>query len=380
MFQTLKHATEETLNQIREEKAIRKTNEIFLLFALGSQFDHLIRQHCKALGVFCLVADPASVTAEDVRALEPTGIILSGGPASVHAEPPPFDARIFDLGIPVLGICLGFQMWAKHVGVGVGATQDREFGVHQFHLTDIHDDGLFKGVVSSMPVLESHGDHLKSDTYIIRNLGWTENAPVAAANCKHLWGVQFHPEVTETVCGHRMFKNFCFNICGAKDRFPAEDTAKQKIAALKRELGEDKRVLLALSGGSDSTVVAYLLKQAVDEKPGRVRAVYIKGINRPDDANSVQQFFTIEPWLDLCIVDATRPFLDALRGKTEMHHKRLAVREVYKRVLEEEALKFGRGRHRAGHALHRYLLKRRRLRLRRAKSADQAAPQRWPCI
>ena len=116
MLNTFKGASAEALEAIQEEMLVRKTSEVFLLFAMGSQFDHLIHQKLGKLGVYCLIADPASVKAEDVAGLGPVGIILSGGPASVHAEPPPFDSRIFDLGIPVLVICLGFQMWAKHIG------------------------------------------------------------------------------------------------------------------------------------------------------------------------------------------------------------------------------------------------------------------------
>ena len=112
MLQTFKKATVDALAEIAEEKKVRKTGELFLLFSMGSQFDHLIKQKLDALGVFCLVADPASVTADDVRLINPIGIILSGGPASAY-EQPPFDGKIFDLDIPLLGVCLGFQMWAR---------------------------------------------------------------------------------------------------------------------------------------------------------------------------------------------------------------------------------------------------------------------------
>src|SRR5262249_26836512 len=125
MLATFQGMTEEAEAQITEEKRVRKTNELFLLFAMGSQFDHLIKQQLERLGVFCLVADPARVDAEDVSALNPTGIILSGGPASAHSEPPPFDENIFDLPIPLLGICLGFQMWANHIGAAVQPSSKR---------------------------------------------------------------------------------------------------------------------------------------------------------------------------------------------------------------------------------------------------------------
>ena len=125
MLTIFKKATKEALEEISEEMRVRQTKHFILLFSMGSQFDHLIVQELAKLGVFAVVADPASVTADDVKKAAPAGIILSGGPASVESEPPPFDENIFDLGIPVLGICLGFQMWAKHVGARVSLGQKR---------------------------------------------------------------------------------------------------------------------------------------------------------------------------------------------------------------------------------------------------------------
>lgn len=336
MLRTLTAVSEEILAEIEEEKRVRKTREFFLLFSLGSQFDHLIKLALEKLGVFCLVADPARVTAEDVRKVAPIGIILSGGPASAHAEPPPFDRHIFDLGIPVLGICLGFQLWADHVGARVTAAAKREFGVHT--LTVVASNPLFADLSATMPVLESHGDRVECDSRL-EVLGATEHAPVAAARYRHLWGVQFHPEVTETTYGPQMFENFCFGICGAQDRYPAGAVAETKIRELHETVG-NRQVLLALSGGSDSSVVAYLLKGALAGRKGQLRAVCITGIDRPDDEAHVREYFGDMPWLELHFVDATKRFLAALKGKCEMHEKRVAVRKVYRAVLLEEAERF----------------------------------------
>lgn len=338
MLDTLRHVDEQTLEQIEEEKRVRKTHELFLLFSLGSQFDHLIKQEIEKFGVFCLVADPNTVRAADVMKVGPRGIILSGGPASVHAEPPLFDETIFDLGTPVLGICLGFQMWAGHIGVPVIAAEKREFGVHKLRLVDETSD-LLRGCRSESVVLESHGDCVRSDGKL-HVLASTENAEVAAAQYGHLFGVQFHPEVTETIDGPCIFENFLFAICKAKDRYPASQVAQQKITSLQEQIG-DKRVLLALSGGSDSATVAYLLKEAMSGKKDQLRAVYIKGIDRPDDEQYVLAYFGDQEWLELRIVDKTESFLEALRGKVTMHEKRVAMRGVYKICLEEEAALFG---------------------------------------
>jgi GMP synthase (glutamine-hydrolysing) len=393
MLQTFKKADGKTLTEIAEEKKVRKTDELFLLFSMGSQFDHLIKQKLDALGVFCLVADPASVTADDVRMIKPIGIILSGGPASAY-ENPPFDGKIFDLGIPVLGICLGYQLWAHHIGILVTGSDKREFGTHTFHRTAVPPPPLGEGwgegllfdeIPNEFKVLESHGDKISVDSKL-SIFGTTDNAPAAAGNYKHLWGVQFHPEVTESEYGDQIYQNFCFKICGAKDKFPASEVAKKKIADLQKQIG-DKKVLLALSGGTDSSVVAYLLKHAISnqtpttpsasqppllkeggEAPhlsgqGRslssfsrrstaeggevvgadkqILGVYIKGIDRPDDEANVIKYFGNQDWIEVKIVDATDKFLTALRGKTEMHDKRLAMRGIYKEVLEKAAKDFG---------------------------------------
>jgi len=336
MLQTFKHASPEALAEIGEEKRIRQTDELFLLFSMGSQFDHLIKQKLDALGVYCLVADPAEAKTEDIKKLKPTGIILSGGPASAHAEPPPFDREIFDLGIPVLGICLGFQTWAYHIGVPVIASDKREFGTHEFSLS--HSSPLFENWPKLSRVLESHGDRIEPDAKLTL-LGTTENAPAAAGQYQHLYGVQFHPEVTETEYGERLLENFVFKICGAKHRFPAEEMAAKKVAELKEKI-VGKKILLALSGGTDSSTVAYLLKEARSPET-EILGVYIKGIDRPDDEAFVKEYFGKADWLKVKIVDATEKFLMALAGKTSMKEKRLGMRGIYKEILENEAKTFG---------------------------------------
>jgi len=333
MLTIFKGATPEALNAIAEEMRVRQTKHFILLFSMGSQFDHLIVQQLAKLGVFAVVADPASVKADDVKKVRPSGIILSGGPASVFNEPPTFDNAIFDLGIPTLGVCLGFQMWAKHVGAKVTPQAKREFGVHAFRITG--DSPLFDGIAKTTQVLESHGDAIEPGSEM-EILGQTDNAPVAAGHSKHLWGVQFHPEVTDTAEGAKMYENFVAKICGITDRFPAHNVAQAKIEEIKK-IADGKKVIIALSGGSDSSIVAYLLKNS----QAKLKGVYIRGIDRPDDEAYVKKYFGNETWIELEIVDATKEFLKALKGKTQMKEKRLAMRGVYKEVLEAEIKEFG---------------------------------------
>lgn len=342
MLDTFKKATPEALAALREEMDLRQTDEVFLLFPMGSQTDHLIYEAVAKLGLFCLVADPASVSAEDVAALAPIGIILSGGPASVHTEPPPFDPRIFDLGIPVLGICLGFQMWAKHAGCEVVPGRTREFGTHAMRI--MNATGVFAGFGNTPMtlVLQSHSDEvLLSDRLTLTGMTVEDGsrAVVAAASLGHLHGLQFHPEQTETVRGMDMFGNFCFGVCGAKHRYPAQSAGIRKIDALKARIGGG-RVLLALSGGADSSTTAYLLRGATSGRR-QLHGVYIRGIDRPDDESFVRKHFGDADWVTLIVVDATDRFLEALAGKTSMHEKRLVIRRVYKAILEEEAARMG---------------------------------------
>ncbi|MEN9413423.1 MAG: hypothetical protein RLZZ342_510 [Candidatus Parcubacteria bacterium] len=336
MVAVFKKATPDTLAEIAEELRVRQTSKLIVLFSMGSQFDHLIVQQLAKLGVFCLVADPACVQAADIKKLAPAGIIVSGGPASVHAEPPPFDAKIFDIGIPVLGICLGFQMIAAHVGAKVATGDKREFGVHPLRISKA--DPLFRGMKRTTPVLQSHGDKI-FPSRAISVLGSTSNAPVAAGRHKHLVGVQFHPEVTDSVEGPTLFKNFCTHICGIVDPFPAQSVAKRKVQDLRAQIG-DKNVLLALSGGSDSSVVAYLLRDAMRGSTGELHGVYIRGIDRPDDEAFVRKYFGNKPWIRVRVVDATADFLEALAGKHTMKEKRIAMRSVYRAVLEKEIKSF----------------------------------------
>ncbi len=331
-MKTLTKVTDSVLTQLKEEMVLRKTSEVFLLFSFGSQFSHLIAQMMARIGVFCLEADPAKITANDVGQINPIGIVLSGGPHSVVDDPPPFDLGILGIGIPVFGICLGFQVIAKYVGASVIHGALRELHTYQLRKLD-GAAALLKGCTENHQVLQSHGDMIETNAVSLVVTASTENAPVAAGESGHLHGVQFHPEVPDTTCGELIFTNFCFGICGAKDRFPSKDVAEQKVRELVKEL-KGKTVLLALSGGTDSSIVAYLLKKAREFYPFDIIGIYIKGLDRSKDEQSVRHFFEGQPWLTFEVIDATRDFLSELQGQKTSALKRKAMKRVYQKVLQ----------------------------------------------
>ena len=331
MLTIFQKATPEALDEVREEMALRMTKYVILMITMGSQTDHLITLMLARLGIFCLVGDPATLTAADVHSLNPSGIVISGGPASVDSEPPPFDYNILTLGIPVFGICLGAQIISKHEGAIVRAATKREFSVEKLHV--IHDSAIIDLTMEGSLVQQSHGDVIEKGDSQIDIIATTSNSAVAAFDCGHLHGVQFHPEVTETAMGATMLENFCIDECGITERFPAEDVAKKKISELKKKIG-DADVVLALSAGCDSSVTAYLLKESMKDSAGTLHGIYIKGIDRPEDEAHFLKFFGNQRWIKTEIVDATKEFLAVLAGKKTMAEKREAVREAYRAVFE----------------------------------------------
>lgn len=340
MLDTFKKATPDALAAIQEALAKYRAREFFLCFGNGSQYDHLDIQMGAKCGVYMIPADPASVTVADVRELSDIGLIGmigTGGPASVHAEPPPFDADIFNCDIPYFGICLAGQQIVHHIGGKVEKGRS-QFGQHQL----LHyGSPLFAGLPSPMKVLQSHGDEI-TDPGPATVWGRCDGV-ISALSYKHLHAVQFHPECTETTYGRQIFENFFFTICGAKDRFPAEDVLAMKVQELRMVRARGIRVLLLLSGGCDSSILAMLFKAAGFDRTN-LRAIYIKGVDRADDEANVLKHFGNQPWIEVKFIDATDRLLASLAGKTKMADKRATgFIPIYNDIGGEEAEEWSEG-------------------------------------
>src|SRR5436305_3891178 len=237
------------------------TNELVLIFDFGSQFAQLIARRVRELNVFCQIVRH-DLSAERVRELNPKGIILSGGPMSVY-EPgaPQCDPALFDLGVPVLGICYGMQLACLKLGGDVRPAASREFG--RAHCRVREADGLFAGVPEETVVWMSHGDQVQAVGGDFVPLAATETCPLAAVRhrSRPVFGLQFHPEVSHTPYGSRMLRNFLYDVCGCRGLWQMKSFIDTTVTELHQRIG-DQRVICGLSGGVDSSVTAAILLRA----------------------------------------------------------------------------------------------------------------------
>jgi GMP synthase (glutamine-hydrolysing) len=308
-------------------------NERVLVMDFGSQYGQLIARRVREQNVFCQIVRhdlPASRIAE----LKPRGVILSGGPASVY-EPgaPHCDPALFDLGVPVLGICYGMQLACQALGVEVRPGASREFGRA---VVRIHEaNGLFAGVPSETVVWMSHGDQVKTVDGGFVSLAATDTCPVAAVrhSTRPIYGLQFHPEVSHTPQGARVLHNFLYNVCGCEGRWQIGSFLEQTVAGLRKRIGDD-RVICGLSGGVDSSVTAALLIRAVGPQ---VACIFVdNGLLRANEVAAVRKTFTGHFRADLHVVDARERFLSALTGVTDPQEKRRRIGHVFIDVFEDE--------------------------------------------
>ena len=311
-------------------------DERVLVLDFGSQYAQLIARRVREQNVYCEIVRH-NISAERIRAHNPRGIILSGGPNSVYEEGAPrCDPELFRLGIPVLGICYGMQLVCHNLGGQVDSTPSREYGRARCRITCFED--LFAGVTDETDVWMSHGDQVGrvSDDFVA--LAQTNTCPIAAVRHNRLpvFGLQFHPEVTHTPQGGTILHNFLRIVCGCEGTWHLGDFAKETIDKTRQRVG-DGRVICGLSGGVDSAVTAALLYKAIGS---RLSCILVNnGLLRKAEQESVIAEFSNHFHADLHVVDAEDRFLTALAGVTEPQEKRRRIGHAFIECFKEEATK-----------------------------------------
>ena len=308
-----------------------------LVLDFGSQYTQLIARKLRESGVYTEVV-PYREKIEDIKARKPQGIILSGGPASVYAEDAykPDDA-IWDLGLPILGICYGMQLITQHFGGSVIPADHHEYGKAKLHIENEHSP-IFKNVTQDSIVWMSHGDRAERLPEGFEVVGTSENSPYAAIadENRKIYAFQFHPEVHHSQEGTQMLKNFAKHICGCESTWNMGSFAKEKIAEIRAQVG-DKKVLCGVSGGVDSSVVAAMLHEALPKE--QLICVFVdQGLLRKDEAEQVQAMFRMLD-IPLITIDAKKEFMEALAGVSDPERKRKVIGEKFIEVFDEEAKK-----------------------------------------
>ena len=314
--------------------------ELVLVLDFGGQYNQLIARRVRECNVYCEV-HPYNLSVEKIREMNPKGIIFTGGPNSVYGEDSPLcDKAIFELGIPVLGICYGSQLMSHVLGGSVATAPVSEYGKTEVAVDN--SSKLFDGVQSSTICWMSHTDYIERAPENFKIIGHTPVCPVAAMECeeKNLYAVQFHPEVMHTQEGTKMLSNFVKNICNCSGDWTMDSFVEKTIQEVREKVGNGK-VLCALSGGVDSSVAAVLLSKAVGKQ---LTCVFVDhGLLRKNEGDEVEAIFGPEGQYDLNFirVNAQERFYEKLAGVEDPETKRKIIGEEFIRVFEEEAKKIG---------------------------------------
>ncbi|MCC5466114.1 glutamine-hydrolyzing GMP synthase [Pelosinus baikalensis] len=315
-----------------------KQNQLILIMDFGGQYSQLIARRIRECGVYCEIVS-FKISIEKIKSMSPIGIVFSGGPSSVYGDKAPkCDPQIFDLNIPILGICYGMQLTAYTLGGKVAHCESREYGNTRL-LIDKNTD-IFSELGSETQVLMSHGDYIETPPANFVVTAHTANTPVAAmANAlRNIYGVQFHPEVVHTPEGMKIIRNFLFDICQCRGDWNMGSFVDQAIAAIRKQVG-NKRVLCALSGGIDSSVAAVLVHRAVGDQ---LTCVYVNhGFMRKNESEQVVKTFRDGFNMNLVYANVPERFMNRIAGVTEPEAKRKIIGDEFIRVFETEANKLG---------------------------------------
>jgi len=314
-----------------------ETQSIVIL-DFGAQTSQLIARRIREQNVFSVVL-PCTASLDEIRSYSPVGIILSGGPCSVYDQDAPnTDRRVFELGLPVLGICYGLQLMTHVLGGKVKAAEKREYGHANVEIKS--ESRLFSGLPKTLNVWMSHGDEAVELPSGFRLTASSPNAVAAIENSERkMWAVQFHPEVRHTQSGTDLLRNFALDICGAKPTWTAQHFIDATITNVRQTVGSG-RALCALSGGVDSAVAATLVDRALREGkgPSRLTSVFVNnGVLRKNEFEKVQQSLRDKLGLHVIAVDATERFLSKLAGVTDPEKKRKIIGNEFIAVFDEEA-------------------------------------------
>lgn len=310
---------------------------MILILDFGSQYTQLIARRIREAKVYCEI-HPGNKGIESFGSLENVkGVILSGGPSSVYEKDAPWpDDRVWELEVPILGICYGMQLVAEHFGGKVAKSTHREFGLAEI---DIKSHGkLFAGLKKKMTVWMSHGDKLTKMPKGFKTIARTKNSPYAAIadENRRIYGVQFHPEVKHTPLGRRMIENFIFNVCDEDANWTMHSFIAEEIKKIRAQVGKGK-VLCALSGGVDSSVAAMMIHKAIGKQ---LTCVFVdNGVLRLGESERVKKVFGKKFGRNLKIVDASGRFIDKLAGVSDPERKRKIIGHEFIAVFEEEANK-----------------------------------------
>jgi len=313
--------------------------ETIVVLDFGSQYSQLIARRIREMHVYCELL-PFDAPRERIVALNPKGFILSGGPASVYepgAPVPP--AYIYEFNLPILGICYGMQAIAMQLGGRISKGERKEFGHALLHLSDI-ESPLLAGMPPSSPVWMSHGDRIESLPQGFKSLAYTENTPLAVmGNESRIYGLQCHPEVAHTQYGITLLKNFVFGICGCQGNWTMVNFVADSLEKIKEQVG-DGRVISAISGGVDSSVVSTLIHRAIGD---RLTCIFVNnGLLRREEAERTLEVFRNNLHMNIAYVDASQRFIDRLKGVIDPETKRKIIGNEFIRVFEEEAGKLGK--------------------------------------